>query len=46
MRRRQRKRIGAVERQPVEIPTRPNERWSMDFISDALSQGRKFRKGI
>src|SRR5437773_477682 len=43
VRRRQRKRIGAVERQPLVIPTRPNERWSMDFISDALSEGRKFR---
>ena len=43
VRRRKRKRIGAVERQPLAIPTRPNERWSMDFISDALSEGRKFR---
>jgi len=43
VRRRQRKRTGAVERQPLVIPTRPNERWSMDFISDALSEGRKFR---
>jgi putative transposase len=43
VRRRKRKRIGAVERQPLTIPTRQNERWSMDFISDALSEGRKFR---
>ncbi len=43
VRRRKRKRIGAVERQPLGIPTRPNERWSMDFISDALSEGGKFR---
>jgi putative transposase len=43
VRRRKRKRIGAVERQPLAIPTRQNERWSMDFISDALSEGRKFR---
>jgi putative transposase len=43
VRRRKRKRIGAVERQPLAIPTRRNERWSMDFISDALSEGRKFR---
>ncbi len=43
VRRRKRKRIGAVERQPLGIPTRQNERWSMDFISDALSEGRKFR---
>ncbi len=43
VRRRKRKRIGAVRCQPVAIPTRLNERWSMDFISDALSEGRKFR---
>ena len=43
VRRRKRKRIGAVERQGLAIPVRPNERWSMDFISDALSEGRKFR---
>jgi putative transposase len=43
VRRRKRKRIGAVERQPFTTPTRPNERWSMDFVSDALADGRKFR---
>jgi putative transposase len=43
VRRRKRKRIGAVERQVLAIPTRQNERWSMDFISDVLSAGRKFR---
>ena len=24
-------------------PTRPNERWTIDFVSDALSNGRKIR---
>jgi putative transposase len=43
VRRRKRKRIGAVQRQALVIPPRQNERWSMDFISDALSEGRKFR---
>ena len=43
VRQRKRKRIGAVERQPLAIATRANERWSMDFISDALSEGQKFR---
>jgi len=43
VRRRKRKRIGAVERQPCSTPTQPNQRWSMDFVSDALSDGRKFR---
>jgi len=43
VRRRQRKRLGAVERQPLAIPVRPNERWSMDFVADALADGRRFR---
>jgi len=43
VRRRKRKRIGAVERQPLTIPTHRNQRWSMDFVSDALTDGRKFR---
>jgi putative transposase len=25
------------------VPTRVNERWSMDFVSDQLSHGRRFR---
>jgi putative transposase len=43
VRRRKRKRIGAVERQPLAFPTHPNQRWSMDFVSDGLGDGRKFR---
>lgn len=43
VRRRKRKRIGAVERQPLTIPTGANQRWSMDFVSDGLGDGRKFR---
>jgi putative transposase len=42
VRRRKRKRV-AIARVPVPAPTRPNERWSMDFVSDALADGRKFR---
>ena len=30
-------------RQPMEMPTVPNERWSMDFASDQLSSGRRLR---
>lgn len=30
-------------KQPLEIPTAPNQRWSMDFVSDQLSSGRRFR---
>jgi putative transposase len=35
VRRRKRKRV-AVPRTPLPAPTRANERWSMDFVSDAL----------
>lgn len=30
-------------RLPMAIPATPNERWSMDFVSDQLSGGRRFR---
>lgn len=30
-------------RQPIELPAAPNQRWSMDFVSDQLSNGRRFR---
>ena len=42
MRRRKRKRV-AVARQPLPVPTRLNEGWALDFMSDALSNGRRFR---
>jgi putative transposase len=28
---------------PVEVPTRPLQRWSLDFIHDSLRDGRRFR---
>ena len=41
-RRRGRKRaIGA--RAPMTIPMRPNDRWSLDFVADQLTDGRRFR---
>jgi putative transposase len=41
---RRRKRCGvAVEREPLTLPSRPNEVWSMDFISDALANGRRIK---
>lgn len=43
VRRRVRKRIAQTERRPLLAPTRPNERWSMDFTSDSLGDGRVFR---
>ena len=42
VRRRKRKRV-AVSRQPFEKPTRLNEAWAMDFMSDVLSSGRRYR---
>lgn len=41
-RRRRRKHV-AVARVPLPTPTRRTERWSMDFVSDALADGRGFR---
>ncbi len=43
VRRRKRQRVGAGERPALVMPSGPNQRWSMDFISDALNTGRKFR---
>ena len=28
---------------PMIVPTRANERWSMDFVHDQLADGRRFR---
>lgn len=42
VRRRKRKRV-AVARQPMPVPTRLNECWAMDFMSDALASGRRYR---
>lgn len=30
-------------RSPMTIPQEPNQRWSLDFVSDALTDGRRFR---
>ncbi|RAP41720.1 transposase [Rhodovulum viride] len=30
-------------RAPMAIPQGPNRRWSLDFVSDSLSDGRRFR---
>lgn len=42
VRRRRRKRA-AAGRVPLAAPTRPNERWSMDFVSDALAAQDRHR---
>lgn len=41
-RRRRRRKCQPAPR-PIAVPTRPLERWSMDFVSDALASGRRFR---
>ena len=43
VRRRNRKRIGTVERKPLPKPLMANQSWSMDFVSDGLADGRRFR---
>ncbi len=43
IRRKKRKRVAQVPREPKPIPTRVNERWSMDFMQDSLLTGRCFR---
>ncbi|MFN0097488.1 MAG: IS3 family transposase [Gemmatimonadaceae bacterium] len=42
VRRRKRKRL-AVPRVPRPMATGPNETWSLDFVSDQLRSGRRFR---
>ncbi len=43
VRRRKRKRIAGVERQPKVIALAPNVSWSMDFVSDGFVDGRRLR---
>jgi putative transposase len=42
VKRRKRKRV-ALPRAPMALPSRANERWSMDFITDTLADGRVIR---
>ena len=43
VRRRRRKQVAAAPRQAIALPTRTNERWSIDFMADTLADGRGFR---
>jgi putative transposase len=43
LRRRAKRRLPARIREALFIPEGPNEVWSIDFMSDALVDGRKFR---
>jgi len=40
---RPRKRVVSQQRLPLALPGGPNERWSMDFMTDSLATGRRFR---
>jgi putative transposase len=43
VRRKRRKRVAQMERRPRTLPSRADERWSMDFTADSLASGRGFR---
>ena len=43
VRKRKKRRRSALPRQPIVLPSRPGERWSMDFMSDQMSSGRRIR---
>jgi putative transposase len=43
VRKRTRKRMKGCPRQALQAPTRPNQQWAMDFVSDALAEGRAIR---
>ena len=43
VRRKRKKLRSQVRTAPMLVPTRVNERWSMDFMNDCLSTGRRFR---
>lgn len=43
LRKRKRRKTTAVARVELPSATRPNERWSIDFVTDSIVTGRRFR---
>lgn len=43
VRRRKRRQGVAVEREALELPSAPDQVWSMDFVMDALASGRRIK---
>lgn len=43
VRRRGRRKRAVGTRSPMTLPQAPNQRWSLDFASDTLTDGRRFR---
>lgn len=43
LRRKHKKRLPARIKEPLVVPAAPNKTWSMDFMSDALADGRRIR---
>ena len=43
LRKRKRRKTAAQARVTLLTPERPNERWSMDFVTDSIVTGRRFR---
>jgi putative transposase len=44
LRRQKRKRMPSLARGAPDLPTRPNECWALDFVSDTLARGRRIRR--
>jgi len=43
LKRRRKRTCRSTRIRKIDVPTRPNERWSMDFVQDGLAGGRRLR---